>query len=107
MIDDPAQVTPLIEKMKAELPIPALATHQIVGTASMKNKSSAKVPVQITDVLYFGDEGGIVCALKVPDLTNRALIVSLTHLSLPGTHPLTPEIRTYQMARRKRLAQQR
>ena len=105
MIDDPTQVTVLIQQMEAHLPIPAQATNALVRTlrASGVNIAS-KRRMQIEKVVYLGDEGGIGCGLKVPGQADTAVVVSLTHLRLPTTHPLAPDVRAYQIARTQKLA---
>jgi len=107
MIDDPTQVTALMQKMKAHLPIPAQATNALVRSlrASAVNIAS-KRRMQIEKVMYLGDEGGIGCKLKVPGQEDTAVVVSLTHLRLPSTHPLAPDVRAYQIARTKKLAEE-
>ena len=107
MIDDRMQVTALMQKMKAHLPIPAQATSALVRNlrASAVNIAS-KRRMQIEKVMYLGDEGGIGCALKVPGQEDTAVVVSLTHLRLPSTHPLAPDVRAYQIARTKKLAEE-
>ena len=107
MIDDPTEVTALMQKMKAHLPIPAQATTALVRNlrASAVNIAS-KRRMQIEKVMYLGDEGGIGCALKVPGQQDTAVVVSLTHLRLPSTHPLAPDVRAYQIARTKKLAEE-
>ena len=51
------------------------------------------VKVKTQEVMYLGDEGGIGCGLRVPGQADTAVVVSLTHLRLPSTHPLAPDIR--------------
>jgi hypothetical protein len=105
MIDDPTQVTALMQKMEAHLPIPAQATNALVRTLRASAvKISSKQRMQIEKVLYLGDEGGIGCGLKVPGQEDTAVVVSLTHLRLPSAHPLAPDVRAYQIARTKKLA---
>jgi len=88
------------------LPIPAQATNALVRSlrASAVNIAS-KRRMQIEKVMYLGDEGGIGCKLKVPGQEDTAVVVSLTHLRLPSTHPLAPDVRAYQIARTKKLAE--
>ena len=106
MIDDPAQVTALMQQMEAHLPIPAQATSALVRTLRESAvKLSPTRRVQIEKVLYLGDEGGIGCGLTVPGHADTAVVVSLTHLRLPSTHPLAPAVRAYQIARTRKLAQ--
>ena len=108
MIDDPTQVTALMQKMKSHLPIPAQATNALVRSlrASAVNIASKRRSMQIEKVMYLGDEGGIGCGLKVPGQEDTAVVVSLTHLRLPSTHPLAPDVRAYQIARTKKLAEE-
>jgi len=105
MIDNPKQVTTLMQKLKSHLPISAKATNMLIGnlrTNSINIPSNARI--EITDVMYMGDEGGICCALKVIDQEEVAVVVSITHLRLLNTHPLLPEVRAYQTLRTKKLA---
>jgi len=105
MIDDPMQVTALIQKMKAHLPIPAQATNALVRTLRTSGVNIAsRRRMQIEQVMYLGDEGGIGCGLRVPGQADTAVVVSLTHLRLPSTHPLAPDVRAYQIARTQKLA---
>ena len=102
MIDDPTQVTALMQKMEVHLPMPAQATNALVRTLRASGVNiAAKRRVQIEQVVYLGDEGGIGCGLKVPGQADTAVVVSLIHLRLPSTHPLAPDVRAYQIARTK------
>jgi hypothetical protein len=108
MIDNPKQVTALIQKLKAYLPIPAKATDALIR--NLRNSSiniSPHTHIEIADVMYMGDEGGICCALKVTDQEEVAVVVSLTHLRLLNTNPLSPVVRAYQTLRTKKLARNR
>jgi hypothetical protein len=83
----------LMQKMEAHLPIPAQATSALVRTLRASAvKISSKQRMQIDMVVYLGDEGGIACGLKVPGQEDTAVVVSLTHLRLPSTHPLAPDV---------------
>jgi hypothetical protein len=105
MIDDSTQVTALIQKMNAHLPIPAQATNALVRTLRTSGVNIAsRRRMQIEQVMYLGDEGGIGCGLRVPGQADTAVVVSLTHLRLPSTHPLAPDVRAYQIARTQKLA---
>lgn len=104
MIDDPATVTALLRQMEAQLPIPALATTALVHTL---RKSGVKIAstrrVQIDQVLYLGDEGGIACGITFPGQADNAVVVSLTHLRLQSHHPLAQAVRAYQSERTRKL----
>ena len=52
--------------------------------------------LEITDVHYLGNEGGISCAIK---RGNEVMVISITHLIFPAGHPLTEEINRYKRNR--------
>ena len=94
MIYDPTQVTAFMQKIEAHLPIPAQATNALVRTLRARAVNIAsKRRMPIDKVVYVGDEGGIGGGLKVPGQADIAVVVSLTHLRLPSTHPLAPAVR--------------
>ncbi|SJM94827.1 conserved hypothetical protein [Crenothrix polyspora] len=101
MIDRPKQVVALMEKMKAHLPIPAKPTDVLINS-SVNISPSAEI--EITDVMYLGDEGGICCALTISGQEENAVVVSLTHLRIQSNNPLSSDIRAYQALRIKKLA---
>ncbi len=104
MIDDPATVTALLRQMAAQVPIPALATPALVHTLRKSGvKIAVRRQVQIEQVLYLGDEGGIGCGITFPGQADNAVVVSLTHLRLPPHHPLAPAVRAYQSERTRKL----
>jgi len=108
MIDDPATVTVLMRQMEGQLPIPALATTALVHTL---RKSGVKIAstqrVQIEQVLYIGDEGGIACGITFPGQAGNAVVVSLTHLRMQSNHPLVQAVRAYQSERTRKLVRNR
>ena len=57
-------------------------------------RSSDKL--EVTDVHYMGNEGGISCAIK---RENQVMVISITHLKFPIGHPLTREIDAYKRNR--------
>ena len=61
----------------------------------------------VIDVVYSGDEGGIVCCLDIggPD-AKVAHLVSITLLSFNRSVPQAREIETYQRHRTKKLKRQ-
>jgi hypothetical protein len=108
MIDKQKQVAALIEKMTASLPIPTRATDALART--LKGHSvviTPDSPLEIVDVVYMGDEGGICCALKAGDGQSEAFVVSITHLRFGTSLPLYKEILAYQTARTKKLGKSR
>ena len=107
MIDNPNQVKALIQKLKDHLPISVKATPALIRHLSSKNTNITPASyVEVTDVMYFGDEGGICCSLKIKDYDEEAVIASLTHLNFPPS-PISLDVRDYQAKRIKKLARQR
>lgn len=102
-IDDPQQVKELMGKMEAHLPIPAEVAR---ATANYLSSKGSFLPphrqVSISKVFYAGDEGGIMCAIP-PKGSVDAVVISLTHLKIPYSHPLEKEIRAYQKARIRKI----
>ena len=106
MIDDYAKAMELVRKMEAHLPIPARPTGAY--RRAMREQGIKVAPdqeLQIQDVLYLGDEGGIACNVTPSKDAEEAIIVSLTHLRVRRQHPLAQEIRAYQRERTRRIAQ--
>jgi hypothetical protein len=105
MIDDYAQVQELMRKMEAQLPIPARPTSAFVR--AMREQGISMTPNQeliINSLVYLGDEGGIMCDVTLPG-SDTVTLTSLTHIRIKSSHPLAEEIRAYQMARTRKLAQ--
>lgn len=106
MIDDYAQTMELMRKMEAHLPIPARPTGAYIRALREQGVQVARdQELQIQDVLYLGDEGGIACNVTPSRDAKQALIVSITHLRVDPRHPLAQDIRAYQRERTRRLAQ--
>ena len=104
MIDNPVEVERLMRQMEEQLPIPARATSALVRFLRDQGvKLPASRRVEIENVHYLGDEGGIACGLRRPG-DEEAVIVSLTHLRVEGRHPAAEDIRTYQRRRTAGLA---
>jgi hypothetical protein len=105
MIDNYAEAMVLIEKMKAQLPMSAYPTEAVVQSLRQGNPTiTTKQELQIQDVLYLGDDGGIACAIYLSE-KKVVTITSLTHLIIPVSHPLAPEIMAYQAKRSQKLAE--
>jgi hypothetical protein len=105
MIDNSRQVAVLMLKLKTHLPIPAKPTDILIRQLGAKSINiSPDSQIEVTDVMYMGDEGGICCALKVINQEEVAFVVSLTHLRFLKTNPFLRDIRSYQTLRIKKLA---
>jgi hypothetical protein len=107
MIDDYQEAMELMNKMKNCLPIPVYPSKKFVSLLEQRNiKLKANQRLEIIDVHYLGDEGGISCTLKFPFKTEENYVISLTHLRPMLNHPLAKDLRKYQIHRIKNLAQQ-
>ncbi len=106
MIDDYTEAIELVEKMKAQLPITARPTKAFIQTMRQNRiKVKSGQDLQIDDVLYMGDEGGIGCAVLLAGNEKSVTVTSLTQLRVKTNHPLAQEIRAYQVKRTQKLAQ--
>ena len=105
MIDNPAQVEPLIAKLKAALPLSATVSAPMRAVLHEQSSGTDLPPrCQITGIHYVGDEGGIVCKLDFgnePD--QKEFFASITHLTFDRRLPLAREIAAYQKHRIKRI----
>src|SRR3954470_9170970 len=92
-------------KLKAALPLPALATPPLLP--QVHNNATARILAprcQITGIHYAGDEGGILCKLDFgTEDADPVFFVSITHLPFDRRLPLAREIAAYQKHRVKRL----
>lgn len=105
MVDDPAKMERLLERLKRSLPFSAILSPP---AAAMINEQSGcrDVPprCEVTQLHYAGDEGGIVCGLSLAiDTGDRMLFISITHLLFDRRFPLAREITAYQKHRIKRM----
>jgi hypothetical protein len=107
MIDNATQVERLIARLNAALPLPAIATPELLATLQSEDPTSSLPPTcEVTWISYGGDEAGIVCKLDFGCETESEAFVSITHLRFDPRQPLTREITTYQKHRVKRLRRQ-
>ena len=105
MIDNYDEAMELMGKMEKELPISARATKEFIQTMRKNEvKITRRQDIQIESVLYMGDEGGIGCAVRLPQEEETVVVTSLTHIRVKTEHPLAREIRAYQMERVQKLA---
>lgn len=105
MIDNPLQADLLVAKLKAALPLPALATPPLLAQLHEQAPDRDLSPrCQITGIHYVGDEGGIVCRLDFGHADGeKVFFVSITHLTFDRRLPLAREIAAYQKHRLKRI----
>lgn len=107
MIDNQKQVTALMQRLNESLPLPVKVTNLLIDSLRSNNiEIPLGADIAIVEVIYLGDEGGICCSLNIQGLKDKAVVVSMTHLSLPPS-PLALDVRDYQAKRIKKLARQR
>jgi hypothetical protein len=108
MIDDPQKTDRLMAMLKFSLPIQTNIPRYL-GKSLAERSSNIPISGQcnVIDVVYSGDEGGIVCCLDIggPN-TAVAHLVSITHLTFNRNIPLAREIEAYQRHRNKKLKRQ-
>jgi len=84
----------LAEKLNKSLPFEVCLGSQIIEHLQKSGKNIKKgQKYTVTDVFDSGDFGGIVCAIPHD---NEAMVISITHLIIDSSHPLSSEIKKYQ-----------
>ena len=105
MIDNQDQVERLLRKLTEVLPLSALVPPDLM--ANLRGRSStAKITLdcKVTEVVYAGDEGGIMCHLTFDEEEKEEVfLVSITHLAFDRRLPVAREIAAYQKHRIKRI----
>jgi hypothetical protein len=108
MIDDPRKTDLLMSMLKESLPIEANITQYLAG-ALMEKSPDMTIPQKcnVTHIFYTGDMGGILCGLDIGGAeTEKAHVVSITHLAFDRRVPLSRDLSAYQRHRIKKLKQQ-
>ena len=104
MIDDVEKSVALVERMRAALPMRAVASVELRRMLQERSKRVFPRECRVTEVRYLGDEGGIVCTLDSDfSGTKNVHIVSITHFTFDRGNPLAREIGAYCKHRIKRL----
>ncbi len=105
MIDDLQMIEPLMERIRADLPMRAHVGRDVLRTLSREAPAASFSPrCDVTEIHYGGDEGGILCTLDFGDhASKRVYIVSMTHVTFERRNPLWRDIERYKKRRVKRL----
>jgi hypothetical protein len=100
-VDNLVEAKRLMEKLKRYLPISAYPAPPLLKMFKQRNMPTSPKPLlQVSDLFYMGDEGGICCALEpISASPKEDFIVSITHLVFDPNHELAPEIIAYQRRR--------
>lgn len=105
MIDNKDQVERLLLRLTEVLPLPALVPPALM--ANLRGQSSAAKltrDCKITEVIYEGDEGGVLCHVTFDDEQKKEIfLVSITHLAFDRRLPVAREIAAYQKHRVKHI----
>jgi hypothetical protein len=104
MIDNYNDAIELVHKMEEKRPIivhPGKVLIQSMREQGIKLTSDSEL--QIEQVHYLGDEGGIGCGIRLATKKEGVMVVSLTHLRVIPGEPLSDEIRAYQIQRNNKL----
>ena len=106
MLDDPEKTQRLLAALKASLPFEVHLTPPLARILREEHVAlAARDRQMVSEVSYLGDEGGIVCHMVPPD-GGKAAIVSLTHVRMLPSMPLTADVLRYQKHRIKKLRKQ-
>jgi hypothetical protein len=105
MIDDLGTIEPLMERMRAAVPMRAHVGRDVLQTLRREApEASLSHQCNVTEVRYAGDEGGILCTLEFDNHASKAAyIVSITHVKFERRNPLWRDIEGYKKRRSKRL----
>ena len=107
MLDHPEKTARLLAALKAAAPFEVELAPSLIEYLQAENVADADRRHHVaSDFSYAGDEGGIICHLARSEETGRALVVSLTHVSVPRSMPLAAAVVDYQMHRVKKLKKQ-
>jgi hypothetical protein len=106
MIDHPERTARLLAELKTAVPFKVALTPQLIAHLRAEEIAVATdTGHTVSDLSYSGDEGGIVCHLA-PSEAGAALVVSLTHITVPRSMPLSSAVSNYQKHRVKKLKKQ-
>lgn len=103
MLDKPEKTAELIATLRVALPFEVSLTPELLAELAHHERLVAiKATETVSDISYAGDEGGIVCHIKIAGDTNT-IYASLTHVRGPRTLPFADDVLAYQKHRVKKL----
>ena len=104
MLDHPEKTARLLADLKAAVPFKVVLTPQLAAHLRAEQVAAAvQTEHTVSDLSYAGDEGGIVCHLAN---AGGAIAVSLTHVLVPRSMPISSAVLRYQKHRVKKLKKQ-
>jgi len=106
VLDHPEKTARLLADLKAAVPFKVVLTPQRAAHLRAEQVAAAVQTEHIvSDLSYAGDEGGIVCHLATSN-AGGAIAVSLTHVLVPRSMPISSAVLRYQKHRVKKLKKQ-
>jgi hypothetical protein len=107
MLDKPEKTRDLITILEAAVPFKVALTPDVIEHLARQQKPVAvKLVETVSNISYLGDEGGVVCHIQ-PEDAESVIVISLTHVRVPGTSPFAAAVLDYQKHRVKKLKKQR
>jgi hypothetical protein len=101
-IDDYETAIALSDQLEAAIPFKVRLGKEFLKLLREKGMPvSPEAELEVKQVKYSGDAGGIMCAIGESD--EEVHIASLTHLKIDPTHALAGEVKAYQQKRIRRL----
>lgn len=94
----------LIDEMREALPLYAYPTKQLIEALSDLHLSK-KTRLEIDNVFFAGNDGGIMCGVKFQDRTVG--VISVTNLVFSDPQPIYAKINDYRRKRINALALER
>lgn len=106
MLDNLVKALALIADMKAAVPFRIGLTPELIAHLAAQDEPVYANPIEtVTDVSYFGDDGGILCRLVLAD-REKVVFSSLTHLRVDRRLPFAAAAISYQKHRVKKFKKQ-
>ncbi len=104
-LDNVDQAMELVGKMEKSLPLFVYPNSALVRFLRKRGvRADRYQKLEIRNVFYLGNEGGISCDITPKGHEHESIICSLTQLKVIGTDALAEEMKAYQQERIKKLA---
>ncbi len=106
MLDKPEKTRELMDALEAALPFEVELPPKLIAHLRAQKPPVVVRPQQVvSQVSYAGDAGGIMCHI-LPEESESAVIVSMTHVRMSRNNPLAAAVFDYQKHRVKKLKKQ-
>jgi hypothetical protein len=106
MLDKLEKTRELVDVLEAALPFEVELTPESIAQLRAQQPPAVVKPQQIvSQISYADDEEGIVCHI-LPEETENAIIVSMTHMRMHRKNPLAAAVLDHQKHRVEKLKKQ-